>query len=199
LQDLVQLGFLLLQLLQLGLQLPGEDHVVKLRVLLDLVRQLVELVLEVLAVEDNLVVLIAELIEFLAEFVHSFLDGTELALVVLSAHFVLLELAQEGLEFVPLKGVSLERVLEFIVGVAQLEDLLLVFLGLLIDALDFIPVLLDELDVIPGDLIVVVFKLGKGIFVVLHQLVDMQVLPFFELMDFDSEFQLQLFLHLGQL
>ena len=54
------------------------------------------------------------------------LDGGEFALVVFSAHLVFVELPQERFEFIPFEAISLERLLEFVVGVPQFDYLLLV-------------------------------------------------------------------------
>lgn len=59
--------------------------------------------------------------------------------------------------------------------------------------------LLDQLEVVPGDLVVVVLQLSKGLFVVLHELVDMQVLALLQLVNFHPLLELQFFLHPCQL
>lgn len=44
----------------------------------------------------------------------------------------------------------------------------------------------DKFDVISGDLVVVVFELGEGLFMVLHELVDVKIFPLFQLVNVDS-------------
>ena len=134
--------------------------------------------------------LVAQLRELLLDLDDLLANGDQFALVVLPAHLVLLELPQQRLELVPFEPVLLERVLELVVGVPQLEDLPLVLLGLLVDALDLRLVLLDQLQVVPRYLVVVVLQLSEGLLVVLHQLVYVQVLPLLELMDLHSLLQL---------
>ena len=134
--------------------------------------------------------LVAQLRELLLDLDDLLANGDQFALVVLPAHLVLLELPQQRLELVPLEPVLLERVLELVVGVPELEDLPLVLLGLLVDALDLRLVLLYQLQVVPRYLVVVILQLSEGLLVVLHQLVYMQVLPLLELMDLHSLLQL---------
>ena len=59
--------------------------------------------------------------------------------------------------------------------------------------------LFDELQISCGNFVVVVFDLGKGFLVVLHQVVNVQVLPFFHLVDLHLALQLQCVGQLGQL
>lgn len=44
----------------------------------------------------------------------------------------------------------------------------------------------DQLDVISRDLIVIIFQFGEGFFMVFHQLINVQILSFFQLMNFYS-------------
>ena len=134
--------------------------------------------------------LVAQLRELLLDLDDLLANGDQFALVVLPAHLVLLELPQQRLELVPFEPVLLERVLELVVGVPELEDLPLVLLGLLVDALDLRLVLLYQLQVVPRYLVVVILQLREGLLVVLHQLVYVQVLPLLELMDLHSLLQL---------
>jgi len=38
-------------------------------------------------------------------------------------------------------------------------------------------VLFDEFEVVAGDLIIVIFELSEGFFMVLHELIDVEILP----------------------
>lgn len=108
---------------------------------------------------------------------------------------MLLELSQQRLELIPLQSIFFEWVLELVVGVSQLEDLLLVLLRLLVDSLDLCLVLLDKLEIIPSDLIVVILEFSKGLLMILHEFIDMQILALLKLMDLYSFLEFQFLLH----
>ena len=90
-----------------------------------------------------------------------------------------LELSQQRFKFISFKAISFEWLLEFVIGVPQLEDLLLVFLGFRIYSFDLVTVLFDQLDVITSDLIVIVFQLCKCLLMIFHELVYVQIFPLF--------------------
>ena len=54
----------------------------------------------------------------------------------------------------------------------------------------------DQLQVFGGDIVIISFHFSESFFVILHKIVDMLVLSFFDLMDFYLHSQLQLFLKL---
>ena len=166
--------------------------------LFDFICQFLELVLEIFPIQHYFLVLVTELVELFAHPMNLFFDGAQLALVVFPAHFVLLELPEEGLQLVSFESISFEGIFQLVVGISQLKDLLFVFLGLLVNFLDLVSVLFDELDVVPGNFVVVVFQLGKCIFVIFHQLIDVQILPFLELVDVYPQPELQFLLHFGE-
>ena len=66
-------------------------------------------------------------------------------------------------------------------------NVLLVLLDLSSDINQLFLVHLDEFQVLPCDIIVVFLHFSEGFLVVLHEVVDMLVLPLFNLMDFDFE------------
>ena len=64
--------------------------------------------------------------ELLVHLVNSVSDRAQLALIVLPAHLVFLKLPQERLQLVPFKSVSLQGLLQLVVGISELKDFLLV-------------------------------------------------------------------------
>lgn len=91
----MQLRLFLLELLKLCLQLAGKYDIVHLCMPLDLSCQLIKLVIQILPVHDYLFVLVDQLRKLLLNLDDLLAYGDQLALVVLPAHLVLLELPEQ--------------------------------------------------------------------------------------------------------
>lgn len=199
LHELMELGLLLLKLFNLRIHLPHQDHIMHFSVFLDLFGEGLKFVIKFLLVHHNPVVFLAQLCELFLHLDYFLFEGRVLAFVVLQTHLVFFELPQQRFQSVFFHAGVVEWLLHLIVLDLQFGNLLLVLLRFLVDLLYFGLVLLDQLQVVPRDLIVVVLELCEGLVVVFDELVDMQVLPFLQLMDVHFEFEVELFLHGCQL
>lgn len=111
---------------------------------------------------------------------------------------MLLELFQLAPQNVPLLLGLLQRDLHLVVLGLHVGDQLLVEVEFGVDPGDLVLLLLYELEVLPSDGVVIGFELGKGRLVVVDQLVYVQVLALLQLVDFDFEPEIQLFLQLSE-
>mmetsp|Transcript_3718 Transcript_3718/g.13048 ORF Transcript_3718/g.13048 Transcript_3718/m.13048 type:complete len:359 (+) Transcript_3718:474-1550(+) len=198
-QDLPDLSILLLNLLLHDLDLLLQHGALEAGLLLHVVDRVLELLVQVVPLPLHLVELLLEDLVLPLQVPELLLRVLQPGLGVDQRHLVLL-VVRKGV----LKGlILLLRPRQGLgKGLLVLQDLMheLVTCSLpLLHVRDILLERLDEVQVVVRDVVVVVLDLGEGPLVLLHQLVDVGVLPLLDLMDLLLSPELQVvpqYLHL---
>ena len=76
----------------------------------------------------------------------------------------------------------------------EMLDSDLILFNLVTDIYQFLSVHSNQLQVFTSDVVVVLFHFSEGVFVIFHKLIDMLILSFFNLVNFDFHSKFEFFL-----